>query len=552
MKWTEYPLIPIPDRGQLEALLESDGPQAVYDLWNAREEAIFNAEDDPVKYGIELPQQKELEQLIKDGVTEAWVHGGNRSSKSYQSAKMVMRALLENPGTTIICWAQNEEASVEMQQPYLFKMLPPDLRKKIKSEVGNISYNEKTGFTGKKFVLPNGSKCLFRFYSQFLQNEKMIEGYTLGLKESECKYINVGTWLDEYYMDEKLIGRLRRRCNDNNAVIISSFTPLDGFTPLIAKNMKDARVEKTLYASLLGREMPYVMKPKKRNSCIVFFHTERNPFTNFDRLKLDLEGCSEEEIMTVAYGYPVKSITTLLPLFNTEINVLGDEPNSYGMSFPKDISNEERYTCYMVLDHADARNHCAIWACVDGNGDVYIVDEWPRRETYGEWAIFGSPKWKYGPAAKKIGHDVDSYVQVFTEVEQSHGLNVFERIADSRAFAREDDHLVDKYTLFSERGMDFVPADGRKEAIGISALDDWFNYNPNNKVDAFNKPKCFIHERCGNLIASLTSYGAKGQEDAALKDFFDLMRYLRLSNNGEGPEHYDDKSFEQVKPCSIL
>lgn len=67
--------------------------------------------------------------------------------------------------------------------------------------------------------------------------------------------------------------------------------------------------------------------------------------------------------------------------------------------------------------------------------------------------------------------------------------------------------------------MNFVPSDGRKEEIGISALDEWFSYNPDLDVDEINKPICYIHENCGNLIESLINYGSNGKADEALKDF---------------------------------
>jgi hypothetical protein len=90
--------------------------------------------------------------------------------------------------------------------------------------------------------------------------------------------------------------------------------------------------------------------------------------------------------------------------------------------------------------------------------------------------------------------------------------------------------------------MHFVPSDGRGEEMGISALDDWFNYNPNLDIDEANQPLCYIHEDCGNLIDSLINYNARGKADEALKDFFDVIRYLRMSNSGEGPDHITDKS----------
>lgn len=67
--------------------------------------------------------------------------------------------------------------------------------------------------------------------------------------------------------------------------------------------------------------------------------------------------------------------------------------------------------------------------------------------------------------------------------------------------------------------MCFVASDGRMEEIGINALDEWFNYNPNEPVDEINRPRCYIHESCGNLIDSLINYGSNGKADEALKDF---------------------------------
>ena len=81
------------------------------------------------------------------------------------------------------------------------------------------------------------------------------------------------------------------------------------------------------------------------------------------------------------------------------------------------------------------------------------------------------------------------------------------------------------------------------EEVGISAVDEWFNYNPNKPIDAANKPLCYIHSECGNLIDSLLNYNSQGKADEALKDFFDLIRYLRMANGGEGPDHIENRSF---------
>ena len=86
--------------------------------------------------------------------------------------------------------------------------------------------------------------------------------------------------------------------------------------------------------------------------------------------------------------------------------------------------------------------------------------------------------------------------------------------------------------------MNFLPSDGQTEQIGCTALDEWFNYNPNYEIDEANRPICYVHEDCGNLIDSIINYNSAGKSDEALKDFFDAIRYLRMSNAGMGPDYF--------------
>jgi hypothetical protein len=339
-----------------------------------------------------------------------------------------------------------------------------------------------------------------------------------------------------------LINTLRFRLATRNSKMLIAFTPINGYTPFIAEYLKGSETLKTKRAELLNRELPVQQYSPKRDASVVYLHSDENPFGGYERIAKDLRDRPEEEILVRAYGVPVKSVTSLLPLFNTEVNVLGEEPNKYGMSFP-DISDSSRFTSYQVVDPAGARNFTALWAAVDRDGYVYIRREWPDRDTYGEWAMFGDPKWKVGPATKKIGLNVKGYVDLFEEIEQDIGVEVFERIGDSRYFATENDNNEDLFMLFDEHGMLFHPSDGRMEELGISAVDEWFTYNPNEPIDSVNRPMCYIHKECGNLIDSLLNYNSQGKADEALKDFFDLIRYLRMANGGEGPDHIDNRSF---------
>ena len=103
------------------------------------------------------------------------------------------------------------------------------------------------------------------------------------------------------------------------------------------------------------------------------------------------------------------------------------------------------------------------------------------------------------------------------------------------------------FHAFDDFGMHFLPSDGRTEDIGISALDDWFNYNPKVKIDKVNQPICYIHRDCGNLIDSIINYNSNKKMDEPLKDFFDALRYLRMHNAGEGPDFVDKRKLEVTK-----
>ena len=125
MKFTKHPILKAPTPEQIKEMCfhadgssNLDGLAKLIELHRMHEEAIVNAENDPLGCGIALPQQDEVKRLLGEK-TEVWVFGGNRSGKSYDAARHVVEALVGNPGTLIICWAQDKDASIEMQQPRL-------------------------------------------------------------------------------------------------------------------------------------------------------------------------------------------------------------------------------------------------------------------------------------------------------------------------------------------------------------------------------------------------------------------------------------------------
>ena len=541
IEFTPHPILDAPSDEEILLLANKD-PKLLEDLHRAHEGRIEAATNDPVRYGFDLDGWGRIRNGLKE-YNEVLTLGGNRSGKTTGCAKIIMQAVMENMNGHIVCFSQNADTSVKVQQAAMWEMMPKEFRKKTKSTEGYINFSMQNGFTGSSFIFPDTrTRVDFKTYTQFSNNQTILEGMQFGFP-SKPDNLNMGAWLDEYLGDAALVNTLRFRLATFNSKMILGFTPIDGFTPFISEYCTNAETLETREASLLkNRQLPIRQYSPNRDAGIVYLHSDENPFGGYKRLSKDLKGRPEEEILVRAYGVPVKSMTSLLPLFSTEVNVLGDIPNKYGMKFP-DI-NDDDYTIYMVMDPAGARNSVAIWAAVNEAGEIYIFDEFPDRDAYGEWAMFGDPKWKRGPASKKIGYDVQGYTDLFLGIEESHGVEVFERIGDSRYFARENENNDDLFTTFYDHGLVFVPSDGRTQDMGISALDDWFSYNPNASIDEMNKPRCYIHERCGNLIDSLINYNANGKADEPLKDFFDVIRYLRMANRGEGPDHVTNKDMK--------
>ena len=531
IEFTKHPIIKAPTDEEIVLLGEAD-PKLLSELHEVHEGRIRSAESDPLHYGFELEGWKHVDKFFET-VNTVFVSGGNRSSKTEMGARSVVKAALENPNAEIVCFAQDNDASVRVQQRAVYNYLPPELKKKSKSTVEYLNYTFKNGFTGASFILPNGSTVYFHTYSQFIANRSKFEGLEIGSKAP--KWHNIGLWLDEYLEEGDLVNTMRFRLVTRNSKMLMTFTPIDGYTPFVASFLKDAETRKTRNAELLdNEEVPFVQYSKSKDAGIVYFHSELNPFGGYERIRKELKNSARDEVLTRAYGIPVKSMNTLFPSFSTNVHTCDKLPTI----------SEKTHTVYQVVDPAGARNYVALWAAVDSKGYVTVLREWPDRDSYGEWAIFGDPRWKFGPASKKIGYDVQSYVDEFRMIEEELGVEVFERIGDSRYFARENEDNSDLFESFSDKGMYFVPSNGADIDSGIAAIDEWMKYNPNLPVDESNRPLLSIHESCGNLIYSLLNWGHQGKRDEPLKDFVDLLRYLRMANAGMGPDHFSTNNME--------
>jgi len=340
------------------------------------------------------------------------------SGKTTWAASAVVRAAVENPGSVIMCFAQNADVSIRQQQSAVYDALPAEMRQKLLGAEENVSYTRKNGFSKSSLILPGSkSHIIFKTYAQYLNNDTILEGAELGSREPV--WINIGAWCDEYLVGPELLATLRFRLATRNAKLIVTFTPIDGYTEVVRDYLAGARTLESKEAELLGgRKVPFIQKSANRNAGIIYFHSKDNPFGGYERISQDLKGRPEDEILTRAYGVPTKSASSRFPLFSREVNVIAHE------KIPtRDV------TRYMVLDPAGRKNWFMCWIAVDATETYYVYREWPDINV-GPWAKWHGGKWIGGEGSKGLGYGIRDYVDMI--VRNETGEDIFERLIDPR------------------------------------------------------------------------------------------------------------------------
>jgi phage terminase large subunit-like protein len=529
-------------------------PGQLADFWRIREEQIANEKEDPLRYEWEPEAWRRADQIL-DEHRELLILGGNRSGKSSFAAKRIIRSMLDTPDGRFWCFQETSGNSVEMQQPLLWKYMPPELRNTRKTKVTNISYGQKTGFAENSFVLPNGAQCFFRNYSQDVST---IEG-------GECN----GIWFDEL-CPLNFLDTARFRLITRKGWLLLTFTPIEGYSAVVkdylagAKTLEDREAELLpVYGKadeagvkpLTGYErLPVLQESVRRKGRVTYFWTQDNPFSGYPELRTELLKAKKDEILVRAYGVPTKSIGNQFPRFNDKVHVLPDDriPTTG--------------TDYHVVDPCSGRNWFMIWARFDEIGRCFIIEEWPNQDRYipgwgfpGAWAEPDGKRHdgRPGDAQKSCGFGLLEYKTEIDAVELELGklagrppgepIPVFERLMDSRygnaaTVAREGaTTLIDEC---AELGLNFLAAPGDAIHEGVSLINDWLSYDPAKPISATNQPRLYISERCKNTIYALQEWTGRDGKSGSCKDPVDVLRYLVLS--GATHHHDTDLSFEPL------
>jgi len=525
LAWAQHEVIKPPTEEEMLLL----SPDELIEWFNYHNESVANAINDPYRYGHYIPRWKLVEDDLKE-CDEALILGGNRSAKTSFAARTVIKAALENPESTIFCFAQNAEVSIRQQQFAIYYWLPPELREKTTSTTTYISYTQKNGFSDSSLILPNKSHIIFKTYSQFQNDNTIIEGAELGSKMP--KWINVGVWLDEYLLGNELIDTMRFRLATRNSKMLVTFTPVDGWTEVVREYLEGAKTTEWRNAPLLnGERVPYVQRSKKRGAAIHYFHSQDNPFGGYERIARDLANEPREKILIRAYGVPTKSYSSKFPKFSTAVNVVKAE------AVPKDV------TRYCIIDPGGRKNWFIAWVAVDASGTWWVYREWPG-VNIGEWAENGkNGKWIPGPGAKGMGMGIRDYVDlIYTQEGREedhegnilvHGEDIFERLIDPRlgaAIYSAPDGESSIIQDMEDCDMSCIPAPGDRIEYGIQKLLDKMAYDMSREIDAANRPFFYITEDCENLIAAMGNYTGDDGKDEAWKDPIDCLRYAACAD----------------------
>jgi hypothetical protein len=436
--------------------------------------------------------------------------------------------MYSKPGAVVWCFQTTAPNSIELQQPRIWKYMPPEWRNARKGQVTNITYSVKGGFTEGKFVAPNQSICVFRNYAQ---DPSTIEG-------GEVDFCHA----DEL-VPLDVLETLRFRLVDRNGKLAVTFTPVQGWSPTVADYLSGAKTITDTDAELLplkndkgeisGYDKVPIEQINPKGRPILYFHTQSNPWAGWSRMKKELQSETKEKILCRAYGVPTKAISGRFPLFNPKVHVIR-------------ASDVPQGTRYHWVDPASGKNWAMIWTVHDTSGRIVVYREWPDQMSYiegigyaGEWALPDGKKLdgKPGPAQQDFGFGLERYKDEILRVEG--GEEIFERWMDSRYGNARTLGKESPTTLIDEMadlGMLFTATPGDSIDEGVSMINDALSYNPEKPVDARNQPKLYISENCKNVIYALQTYTAADGKKGATKDFVDLLRYVCLSDaiNVEG------------------
>jgi len=491
-----------------------------------RKEVEARALDNPVGAGWILPSWTDMMANYRRYNIHIML-GGNQSAKTTLGSRMTVWAGATIPESEVYCWHVTDKRSIDDQQRFVYEALPIGI-KNLPTKKGvnhSLQYSQKNGFTDGICILPpipghrRGGSVKFFNYAQYQQNSQIIEG----VKAHFC-------WADEV-MPLELFKTMKARLATYHGRMLLTFTVIDGWNDTVQEILAKTRTIKSRWSDKMKMNLPVMQESLSVDSCCIYYAwTEDNPFTSFSEFEKLYATADRATILSRFYGIPTKSITSIFPGFNKEVNVIPHE------KLPWIKNPAYKVTRYMAIDPAGRKNWAMLWVAIDPAGTWWVYREWPD---YDSWALpSNTPEGKPGPAQKGSSKGIRDYVELIRELEGEE--KIYERFIDPRMGAAEKQAEEGATTIISDlddHDMTVIPAPGVDIEIGLQLINNLLAYDENKPIDSMNAPKIYVSDRCQNFIYCVQEYTARGGNNEATKDFCDLARYLAVSNI----EYYDIK-----------
>ena len=147
----------------------------------------------------------------------------------------------------------------------------------------------------------------------------------------------------------------------------------------------------------------------------------------------------------------------------------------------KTLEYDKRSPVVCVLDPHDRVPHHVIWASIDKDDDIYVLNEWE-------------------------GHvELDDLASIILKKEKDCGYNMKRRIIDPN-FGRKPAKVgtsISVMKMLASYGCAFYEGNDNME-LGHMMVRDYLHWNRSKPVSATNKPKLFFsRERCSKTIRSM-------------------------------------------------
>lgn len=373
-------------------------------------------------------------------VSSVLIMGANRSGKTDWASKMICRASILNDRHLVAIGSQLMSTSRKAQQSRIWNYLPIELRalNGRREQLLYLNYKAQTGFSQNMLTLANGSSVRFVSY------------------EADCKSTFEGAEYDKIWLDEEFSAEWLEtaifRCASRLGVVIGTFTPLSGYTAVVADYLDEMIITRTSTAYMLPRDggppLPHAQLGLTEEECqqLSAFHAgkidkctvpESRPENVLKWLDTPVGSPPEniypdrwfDVVPRVAkkrdgsaaiiwfhgrdnpYGKPSEVIVSAMEqrrdLDVTRTRVYGLAKKLKAARFPgfsrennvvRDEDVPPLLARTMICDPAPERNWCCLWMGTAENGDVYVYREWPGPYeiptvgTPGPWAVISSNK----------------------------------------------------------------------------------------------------------------------------------------------------------------